>query len=240
MWVAIKAGFCVRQTRTMRALENGYSACYKKERSKADRTWHKRGPRGMVANKEHGMRKQTGLGDRDSSQGVESLGWDRLPGESSAAYRAFSMYRDMGAKRSLTFVSRNLNPGRPISVSAVSQWSTKYRWKQRCWEFDYHEQQEVERQLSRERKAVRERQIRLAMSLQALGAQGLIELQKKIERGESLNMSVADILTMAKAGTRLVRSSLGEERDPAMTKIVVVLNDPGPGEPEPTPPETVN
>lgn len=59
------------------------------------------------------MGKRTGLGDRDSSQGVESLGWDRLPGESSAACRAFSMYRDMGAKRSLTFVSRNLDRGRP-------------------------------------------------------------------------------------------------------------------------------
>ena len=56
------------------------------------------------------------------------------------------------------------------------------------------------------------------MSLQALGAQGLLELQKKIERGEALNMSVSDILTMAKAGTALVRSSLGEDRDPAWPK----------------------
>jgi hypothetical protein len=193
------------------------------------------------------MWKRTAPGERDSSQNIEplrdggvELGWDRLPNESAAAYRAFSMYRDMGARRSLTFVSRNLNPERPISVSAVSQWASKYQWRRRAWEFDYHEQREVQRELARERKAARERQIRIAMSLQALGTRGLIELQERIERGDPLNMTVADILTLAKMGTELVRSSLGEERDPAMTKIVVVLNDPGPSEPEPTPPETVN
>jgi hypothetical protein len=54
-----------------------------------------------------------------------------------------------------------------------------------AWEFDYHEQQEVERQLARERKAARERQICLAQFLNRspkgtlLALVGLVSLRHK-------------------------------------------------------------
>lgn len=177
------------------------------------------------------MRKQTGLGDRDSSENIELVGWERLPNESSRAYGAFAFYRDMRTGRSLTKVAKNLNPGRPISVSAVSQWASKYRWRQRCWKFDYNEQQEAEKKLARQRRAARERQIRIGMSLQAIGTQGLLELQKKLEAGVPLNLTMAEILTLAQAGARLERQSLGEVRDRSLTEIRVVHNGAPPDDP---------
>src|ERR1019366_4789096 len=95
--------------------------------------------------------------------------------------------------------------------------------------------------LARERKQARERAIQISMAMQALATRGLVELQRKIERGEALNMSVSEMVAMAALGEKLVRQSLGEDPDRTFTKISVIMNG---GEPyEPTPPkdpETVN
>jgi hypothetical protein len=69
--------------------------------------------------------------ERDSSQNIETS-WERLPTETAKAFAAFVMYRDAGPQqRSLTLVAKHLNPGRPISVQAISEWSIKHRWKDR-------------------------------------------------------------------------------------------------------------
>jgi hypothetical protein len=69
------------------------------------------------------------------------------PGESLAAYRAFTVYRDMGGlnkgRRSLDRVGRLLYPGKVPGarkrgkLGMLERWSIRYRWVERAREYDY-------------------------------------------------------------------------------------------------------
>jgi len=58
--------------------------------------------------------------------------WERQPDEKSNAYRAFELYRDMGAGRSLAKVGKQLG----ISRQAVEKMSVRHRWVPRTVAFD--------------------------------------------------------------------------------------------------------
>lgn len=58
--------------------------------------------------------------------------WDRQPGETSKAYEAFSIYRDMGAQRTVRSVAEHLNK----SGTLIAGWSGKHDWVARAAAFD--------------------------------------------------------------------------------------------------------
>ena len=59
----------------------------------------------------------------------EVLPWDKLPHESSKAYRAFATYRDAGRRRSQAYV-------RGKGVSIANTWPAQFRWTVRTRLFD--------------------------------------------------------------------------------------------------------
>lgn len=61
--------------------------------------------------------------------------WDRVEGETDKAYRAFCIYRDMGADRTYADVAKDLEHP-PSYVQALMGWSKKYNWKERCSAYD--------------------------------------------------------------------------------------------------------
>lgn len=58
--------------------------------------------------------------------------WDRQPGETSKAYEAFSIYRDMGAERTVRSVAERLNK----SGTLIAGWSGKHGWVTRAAAWD--------------------------------------------------------------------------------------------------------
>jgi hypothetical protein len=58
---------------------------------------------------------------------------------------------------------------------------------------------------------MRRRHIQIAMRMQALGALGLEELEKKAKAGEPLNLTAEDAKTLLDAGAKLERAALGEK-----------------------------
>ncbi|HEX5705603.1 MAG TPA: hypothetical protein VFX97_20545 [Pyrinomonadaceae bacterium] len=58
--------------------------------------------------------------------------WDRQPGETSKAYEAFSIYRDMGAQRTVRRVAQHLNKSQQL----INGWSGKNNWVARAAAFD--------------------------------------------------------------------------------------------------------
>ena len=143
--------------------------------------------------------------------------WDRLDGESTAAFGAFCNYRDMGTERSLVKVGQQLGKSRAL----MERWSAAWNWVGRVWEFDVAEAERTREQLSRDRLAMRRRQIRLGMAMQSIASYGLRELQQKVERGEPLGLTVDEIVNLMRVGAELERRALGEEKDYQVTKIVV-------------------
>lgn len=58
--------------------------------------------------------------------------WVRQPGEGSKPYEAFSLYRDMGARRSQLAVAEQ----RGVSRSCIAKWAAEWKWTERTEEYD--------------------------------------------------------------------------------------------------------
>lgn len=58
--------------------------------------------------------------------------WDRQPGETSKAYEAFSIYRDMGADRTVRATAEHLTK----SEQLIKGWSGKNNWVARAAAWD--------------------------------------------------------------------------------------------------------
>ena len=82
--------------------------------------------------------------------------WDRLQdkNETSKAYAAFCIYRDMGSERSMDHVSEVCGK----SVSLISRWGAKYDWVERARHYDDHllakDQKKFEAKLAKFREEV--------------------------------------------------------------------------------------
>lgn len=101
--------------------------------------------------------------------------WERMPHESSKAYQAFMLYRDLGPGRSLTAAHKAHKAGAHGASGQWTRWSSAHEWKRRAEDYDiWHERQlriEREKEHREELKSYRERQKKLAqVSLSAATA----------------------------------------------------------------------
>lgn len=55
--------------------------------------------------------------------------WERQEGESSKAFEAFVIYRDMGAKRTFTAVADTLHK----SCTLIRRWKEQWDWEKEQW-----------------------------------------------------------------------------------------------------------
>jgi len=65
---------------------------------------------------------------------LDHKSWDRLENKSPKAYDAFLKYCEMGPKRSLSKLQKELSKGK----SLLSRWSSKYSWVERSSAYDLH------------------------------------------------------------------------------------------------------
>lgn len=85
--------------------------------------------------------------------------YDRQPNETDKSWAAFCVYRDMGRERTLAKAQKECNYK---SCFNLFQWSSKYKWGERCSAFDDDESKKVSIALQNERV-----QRRLQMEKQA-------------------------------------------------------------------------
>lgn len=109
--------------------------------------------------------------------------WERQTGESSKAYRAFCIYRDLGPKRSLrrtAGVYYNEKPG--VNLGRIKLWSSKYHWVARCeaWD-DYQDELARERQ-TQEIQEMRERHARQGKVLADLSSAMIAEYGRRVQK----------------------------------------------------------
>src|SRR5262245_42296347 len=106
--------------------------------------------------------------------------WEQQPDESSAAFGAFVLFRDLGPRRSLDEAARRYharpesdpNPrpdGRRKGASGrIREWAEKYHWRERTRAWD----EEVDRQ-------VREAQVEAVKAMHRRHAEEAVEFQTK-------------------------------------------------------------
>nr|UVN00436.1 MAG: protein of unknown function DUF1804 [Bacteriophage sp.] len=120
--------------------------------------------------------------------------WERQKGESAQAYEAFVTYRDMGSDRSIRAVGQRLDKSR----TQIGKWSSAWNWQERVRAYDNELEKEARAKAIKDRKAMTERHIGIAMQLQKKALEALSSLSVE-------DMSPKDIKEYIKMATDLER-----------------------------------
>jgi hypothetical protein len=119
-------------------------------------------------------------------------------GESSKAFQAFVLWRDMGDTRSYPAVARKLSKSRTL----IKRWGSKFRWQERLRE---HLQYQDAERLDSQRKAIEE------MNSRHINASILFQ-DKLLERLKSIDISTLaprDLVRMYEVAVAVERSARG-------------------------------
>ena len=138
--------------------------------------------------------------------------WERQQNETSKAYEAFCIYRDMGTQRSLSKVAEKQQK----SGSLIGRWSRENEWVERAAKWD-DEQERIEREIAQREQAkeIREMRKRHADLAKAM----LIKSAKALARIPDDEVKPGDVSRMVDVAAKLERISRGdvgeviEERD---------------------------
>lgn len=138
--------------------------------------------------------------------------WERREEESTKAYEAFCIYRDMGRERSLSKVAEKLQK----SFTLMGRWSREHGWVDRAAKWD-DEQDRIEREQAQKEqaKAIRDMRKRHADLAQAM----LIKSARALARIPDDEIKPGDVSRMVDIASKLERISRGdvgeviEERD---------------------------
>lgn len=134
--------------------------------------------------------------------------WERQPEESTRAFEAFQMYRDMGVSRNLKAVASKLDK----SVALIGRWSTEKSWVKRCEAWDNEQDRVMRLQQIDDIKKMRITHATIASSMMIKAAKALQSLPVE-------EIKAVDISRMVEVASKLERISRGdvgevvEERD---------------------------
>ena len=120
--------------------------------------------------------------------------WERQKGESEKAYEAFSVYRDMGAERTIVAVVKQLEKSRAL----LDRWKDRWEWKERVRLYDNYLEKQAREKAVKDRKAMVDRQVKIAMQVQKKALEALEQLSVEA-------MTPKDIKEYIKMATDLER-----------------------------------
>lgn len=138
--------------------------------------------------------------------------WERQPGESDEAYRAFSIYRDLGLTRSVKKAAAIYYHGTLDKLSEVTQgeranllkWSRRWMWVARCEAHDAEEDREM-------RLKLRERRQKMLEQHFLVGQLALTRAAERLRNiGFDEEIPVKSVPSLLRAASDLQRLSVGE------------------------------
>jgi hypothetical protein len=163
--------------------------------------------------------------------------WERQLGETSKAYAAFCVYRDLGPQRSLEAVRKEFaKNGKRISIKFLGRWSAKYRWVERAAAYDDYLDRRRREEKERAILDMAERHAREAVALQQKALARLREL-------DPAELSPRDVLNYLVEAMKLERLSRGEPTEIGKQEVMlpalveVVTDEKGAGAVAPGPDE---
>jgi len=128
--------------------------------------------------------------------------WERQPYESSKAYAAFCIYRDLGTERSLDKALAAANK-KPTNRRHWARWMDKYNWLERARAYDDYLERKKREEKEKAILEMAERHARLAMAFQQRVAERLREINPS-------ELSPSDMAKWLDVATKLERLSRGE------------------------------
>lgn len=128
--------------------------------------------------------------------------WERQKDESSKAYAAFCVYRDLGPERSLDKALSEANK-KPTNRRHWSRWMEEYRWYKRAQAYDDYIEEKKRKENEKKILDMSDRHAKLAVVFQQKIAQRLQEI-------DPAELSPADMARWLDVATKLERLSRGE------------------------------
>jgi hypothetical protein len=129
--------------------------------------------------------------------------WERQPGETTKAFQAFQIYRDLGIEdpnsRTLLEAARRVGKHRNV----LNKWKRMYNWEERCRHFDV--EQDRLRLAEKRRRIDRANREHLNLAQVMLG-----KVAKRLEvlKAET-ELTPRDLNTMIEVATKIQRLALG-------------------------------
>ena len=136
----------------------------------------------------------------------KTLPWERQKGETTNAYEAFCVYRDLGVKRSQVKTCEKLGK----NSTTISDWSVKYNWVERAAAYDDDQERKEREMMEKERlndiKKMRDRHADLAVSM-------LEKAARAMQAIPDVEVKASDITRMVDVASKLERISRGDVGD---------------------------
>src|SRR5262249_12338418 len=141
---------------------------------------------------------------------VDDAPWTRQPDESSPAFQAFALYRDLLGERTTRRVARELGK----SNALVMRWSREKDWVKRAEAYDRHLDEKWRQARETELTAMKTRH---AEGAGILVAKAMRRLAGHKESGvlpiDENTMDAQDVVRALEVGVKLERLSMGEATD---------------------------
>lgn len=128
--------------------------------------------------------------------------WERQKSESTKAFEAFQIYRDMGTNRSISKVAQQLSKSKPL----LTRWSAAYGWVERVQAWDAEQDREARQAQIDEIKKMRKRHADLANAMLVKAAKALKSLPED-------EIKAQDVSRMVDVASKLERISRGDVGD---------------------------
>ncbi|MGP8301970.1 hypothetical protein ACTPOK_29435 [Streptomyces inhibens] len=135
------------------------------------------------------------MGDRTTAEP-----WERQRNESTSAFEAFAVYRDLGSARSVTKVAQELDKSRTL----LGRWSSQYAWVMRASAYDREQDRLFLAEQQQARRDVARRHAKLAQAF----------LGKAVARLQGLDpreLSPSELLRYFQVAAEIERRAAGEE-----------------------------
>jgi hypothetical protein len=133
--------------------------------------------------------------------------WDRVEGETSKAYEAFCLYRDIGSERNFTMVAEQCG-------SSVFDWKERFNWLDRAIAYDDWMEERTRRENEQQRLEMAKRQAALGKRMQEKAKLALETVP--IE-------TIGDVARLVDVGVKVERLALGETTENVQEKQVQIV-----------------
>ena len=134
--------------------------------------------------------------------------WERQPEETTKAFEAFRVYRDLGAERSIAKAGKQLGKNRVT----LEGWSSKFNWVERVAAWDAEQDRIARQEQAKAIKAMRNRHAGIAKAMIVKAGRAL----QKIPEDEIKPGDISRMIEVAAKLERISRGDVGEvieERD---------------------------
>jgi hypothetical protein len=131
--------------------------------------------------------------------------WERLPGESGAAYAAFCAYRDFGPERNIRRAVETAERDRAKQEKRYRvwrNWSTQFRWRERAADYDRY----TEKLQQAERRKTIEAQGELH---RAVTGKMLLAVEKKLDLIDPADLTQGTVTEWVETAIKAEREAAG-------------------------------